>query len=73
MNEVDTKSAWLSKINWTQLVSVAASLLVVFGLSIPAEQQAEIVALIQAIQGLATWIMRTWFTSTITPPVAAKL
>jgi hypothetical protein len=66
---VETKSAWLSKINWTQAVGIAASLLVFATggqIDIPLETQTEIVVAIQALQGVATWVFKTWFTPTIT-------
>jgi hypothetical protein len=39
--------------------------------NIPVEVQVEIVTGIQAVQGIATWVMRTWFSKTITPASAA--
>lgn len=63
---VPVKSSWTSKINWTQLIAVMASVLVLFGISIPAETQLQIVVGIQAAQAIATWIIRTWFTKEIT-------
>lgn len=71
--EVEVKSAFLSKINWTQLISVLASLLVVFGFNIPPELQAQIAAAITAVSAIATIVMKTWFTQTITPASAEKL
>ena len=71
---VETKSAWLSKINWTQAVGLAASVLVFATggkIDIPLEQQTEIVLAIQAIQGLATWVLKTWWTPTVTPASAS--
>lgn len=64
---VDTKSAWLSKINWTQAVSVLASVLVVFGLNLDPSTQLAIVGVIQGIQAVVTWVLKTWFTPTVTP------
>jgi hypothetical protein len=72
---VETKSAWLSKINWTQMVSFTASALVLITggkLDIPPEQQAVIVLMIQGAQSMVTWILKTWFTPTITPSSAAS-
>lgn len=71
--QVETKSAWLSKINWTQLISVLASLLVVFGVNIPPELQAHLAAAITALTALVTIVMKTWFTTTVTPSSAAKV
>lgn len=66
---VDTKSAWASKINWTQAIGIGASVIAVLTankINIPIEQQAALVLLIQTSQGLVTWIMKTWFTKTVT-------
>jgi uncharacterized membrane protein len=71
--EVEVKSAWMSKINWTQLISVLASLLIVFGVNIPPELQAHLATAITALSALVTIIMKTWFTTTITPASAAKV
>ena len=67
---VETKSAWLSKINWTQAVAVSASILTFATggkVGIPLEQQVAIVTLITTAQGLATWVIKTWFTPTVSP------
>lgn len=72
----ETKSAWFSKINWTQAVGILASVLVVVTggkLNIPIEQQGAIVLLIQTGQGLVTWVMKTWFTPTVTTASATDL
>ena len=55
--------AMLSKINWTQIVAFAASLLTIFGLDLSPELQVAIVAAIQGIAGLLTIVWRTWFTA----------
>ncbi|MGQ7792907.1 hypothetical protein ACUN0C_10905 [Faunimonas sp. B44] len=60
MNE--TKSALASKINWTQIVAVAAMALSLWGFDLSAEEQAEIAAAIVALQGAATVVFRTFFT-----------
>ena len=67
---VEVKSAWWSKINWTQAVGIGASILAVITagkFDVPAEQQVILVGVIQGIQALATWVFRTWFTPTVTP------
>lgn len=72
--QVDVQSAWASKINWTQAIGIAASVLAVVSgnrYSLPPETQLQIVAAIQAVQAVATWIMRTWFSKTVTPASAA--
>jgi hypothetical protein len=66
---VPIKSAWASKVNITQAVGVAATALALLTsnkFSVPLDVQAQMVAAIQAVQAVATWIMRTWFTSAIT-------
>jgi hypothetical protein len=71
---VETKSAWLSKINWTQAVGITASILAVITAgeyNIPPEQQVAIVGVIQGIQSVLTWVLKTWFTPTITPASSA--
>lgn len=62
---VPVKSAWLSKINWTQAVAVVAALLTMFGFTLTPEQQAAIAVTITVIQALITWILKTWFTPTV--------
>ena len=64
---VDVKSAWLSKINWTQAVGFLAMMLAFFGIDMPADTRAAIVTMIGAGTQVATWIIKTWFTSTVTP------
>lgn len=72
--QVDVQSAWASKINWTQAVAVAASALVFMTggkVNIPVDVQLQIVTGITVVQGIVTWVMKTWFTKTITPSSAA--
>ena len=69
---VDVRSAWLSKINWTQAVSFAAMLLTLFGITLPPEVQAQILAGIVAANGVVTWVLRTFFTHTVTPAMVGK-
>ncbi len=63
---VPVKSPWTSKINWAQAIGVLASAGALFGLDVSAETQAQIVVGIQAIIGVATVIVRTWFTRSVT-------
>lgn len=72
---VPVQSAWFSKINWTQGIAFASTAItLVFGqtYAIPAEVQLAIVAGIQGVQSIATWVMKTFFTTTVTPSSAAK-
>lgn len=69
----EEKSAWLSKINWTQILTVAFTLLAAFGVNIPEEMKVNLIAAVTAIGGLVTIVMRTWFTTKVTPSSAARL
>ncbi len=71
----EVKSAWYSKINLTQAVGAAASVLVLASggvYNIPPEQQAIIVAVIQGIQSIATFVFRTLFNNTVSPSAVSK-
>ena len=63
---METKSSFLSKINWTQIVAFLAMILTVFGIDLPEDQKVAIVAVIQGIQSVLTWALRTWFTTKVT-------
>ena len=72
---VPVKSAWLSKINWTQAVaSVAMVLTLVTGnaVALTGDQQSAIVVTIGVIGNIVTFVMKTWFTKSVTPSSAAK-
>ena len=62
----EVKSAWISKINWTQAMSFLAMIFTMFGIDLPAELQAQIVTGIGIVAAVVTWILRTWFTTAIT-------
>lgn len=67
---VQVKSAWVSKVNWAQVIGISASALVFFTggkVNMPPEVQGEVVLGIQAVQAVATWVIKTWFTTTVTP------
>jgi hypothetical protein len=63
---VPIKSAWTSKINWTQAISVIASLLALKGINLDASTQASILSVIIGINAVTTWVMRTWFNGSVT-------
>jgi len=70
------KSMWWSKVNWTQVVGAAASILVIATggkVNLSLEMQLGIVAVIQGIQSLATIIIKTYFTPTVTPMSARRV
>lgn len=69
---VETKSAWLSKINITQGLAVVAMVLAYFGVDLDAQTQAAALSAIVAAQAVITWVLRTWFTTTVTPSAAEK-
>lgn len=69
---VPVKSSWASKINWTQAVAMGASVAVIFGVDVPPEQQVAIVAVIQGVQSVATWVLRTWFNASVSPASLGK-
>lgn len=63
---MDMKSAWASKINWTQAVGLIAMILTVFGIEIPNEVKVNVVAVITGATTVVTWVLRTWFTTKLT-------
>lgn len=72
---VPTKSAWLSKINWTQGVSSFAMVLTLVSggkLNLSADQQAAIIVTIGVVGDVATYVIKTWFTPTVTPASVGK-
>ena len=73
LQTVEVKSAWLSKINWTQAVAALAALFTLFGHSIPDDVQADVLTAITCIAAVVTWVQRTFLTTTITPSSAIKL
>ena len=64
---VEVKSAWFSKINWTQAVSLLATVLVVWKIDLDPTTQVAIVSAIQGVQVVVTWVFRTWFNNTVPP------
>jgi hypothetical protein len=67
---VPVTSSWASKINWTQAVSALAMLLAWYSggkISMTADQQVALVTSIGVITNIVTWVLRTWFTKTVTP------
>lgn len=64
---VPVKSAAMSKINWTQAVSFLAMMLAVFGIDMGEDTRNSLLALIVSGQAVVTWVLRTWFTTAVTP------
>jgi hypothetical protein len=72
LTTVEVQSAWWSKINWVQGMMVVSMLTAKFGFTITADQQAAIIVAIGVVGSFVTWVLRTWFTKTVTPSAAAK-
>lgn len=66
------KSAWFSKINWTQGVAAVAMLLAFFGFDLPAQTQADILAAIIGVQAAVTWFFRTFMNNSVGPEMAGQ-
>lgn len=65
---VPVKSAWWSKINWTQVAGPLAGLLALLGIkNVTPEQISGIILAIQTMQSIVTIIIKTFYTGTITP------
>jgi hypothetical protein len=62
----NVKSAWLSKINWTQAVTFLAMILTLVGVDMPADVKVAVEVGIASIGQVATWVIRTWFTKSLT-------
>lgn len=67
---VPVASAWASKINWAQLISLFAVIAAIWNIQISPELQTGLVTGILALAGLIdvlTAVFRTWFTKSVTP------
>lgn len=64
---VPVKSAWLSKINWGVAIGLVASAASFFGLDLDADTQAKAQMAITGAMGVYVWLMKTFFTTTVTP------
>jgi hypothetical protein len=60
---METKSQFASKINWAQAVGIGATVLAMLGIDMDPETQIKLVAGIQGVVAVVTWVMRTWFTT----------
>lgn len=63
-NVVVLNTTRASKINWTQLISLAAMLATVAGYTVPPDLVPTITAAIGAVSAVLTIVFRTWFTGT---------
>lgn len=64
---VPVKSAWLSKINWGVGISLVASFASFFGFDFDADTQVQVQLAITSTTAVYVWIMRTFFTTAVTP------
>lgn len=69
---VAVKSAWASKTNWLQVVSAGATLATALVAGLPPADAAKWTALIAVATNVATIIIKTFFTPTVTPSSAKK-
>jgi hypothetical protein len=72
---VPLKSAWASKINWTQAIAGVAMIVAFLTggqLDVSADQQAALVVVIGVVGNVVTYIQRTWFTRAVTPASVEK-
>ncbi len=71
---VNTSPATSSKINWTQIGGIVASIAAFFGLKdLDPTQIAAVIMGIQAAQSLVTIVIKTFFSKTITTQSAEAL
>jgi len=63
---VPVKSAWASKINWIQVIGWTISIATALVEGLPPEKKAAAIIAIQTVQNVATFVIRTWFTSSVT-------
>lgn len=66
LTTVPVRSPVTSKINWTQIVGMAAMLGSYFGLTLTSDQIAATVVAIGVVQSVVTFVIRTWFTKSVT-------
>jgi len=64
---VQTKSAFLSKINWTQVGAAVMTLVTTNALGLDDATQVKVLAVTTLAQSVLTVVLKTWFTSTVTP------
>lgn len=68
-----TKSPWASTINWAQFAGALASMLIMFGAPITADQILAVIVTIQLAVGGYTFIKHTWFEPDVLAPSAKEL
>ena len=71
--KVEVKPWYESKVNWTQIIAVGASIATVFGITVPEDIVPQTVAVITSIQAFLTVVFKVWFTKTVTPQSMNKV
>lgn len=67
------KSAWASKLNWTMAVGVLFNIFMLLGHPVPDDVQAAVLTAGNSLVLVVGWVIRTWFTTSITTAAVAKL
>lgn len=70
---VNTKSAWLSKTNWAAAATGLGVIITQFLPFIPQDYQGKVTALVALLGAVATWITRTFYTTSLTPSSTSAL
>lgn len=64
---VSTKSAWLSKTNWAAALTGLGAIVTEFTPLLPPQYQGKAIAAVALLGAIATWIIKTFYTDTVTP------
>ncbi|MBA3753047.1 MAG: hypothetical protein H0X01_02670 [Nitrospira sp.] len=64
---VPVRSAWSSKIVWTQVISIGATLAAGYGIDLDPDTQLALATGVPVALAFLTGIFRTYFTKSVTP------
>jgi len=64
---VQTRSAFLSKVNWTQVGAAAMMIITTNALGFDDATQVKVMAATTLAQSILTVVFKTWFTNTVAP------
>ncbi len=70
---VPVKSAWASKVNWAMALGIIFNIFAFFGLDVPDDVRAAVLAGGGSLVLVGGWIARTFFTTAITSASASKI
>lgn len=70
---VEVKPAWTSKTNIVAAIGALITIATAFGFDLSEETKVQILTAGGIVVPFIVGVLRTWFTKTITPAVAAKL